>query len=125
VSGKNGKTGYYVVCRKTVKKRMRAKLQAIKAELRKRMHAPLAETGAWLELVVRGYYQYHAVPGNLAGLGLFRHRLLRLWRHVIADVARNVDRTGTGWASTLTAGWPRPTILHPFPQVRFDAQHPR
>ena len=125
VSGKNGKTGYYVVCRKTVKKRMRAKLQAIKAELRKRMHAPLAETGAWLELVVRGYYQYHAVPGNLAGLGLFRHRLLRLWRHVIRRRSQkrrpNWDRLGKYFDRWL----PRPTILHPFPQVRFDAQHPR
>ena len=33
--GKNGKTGYFVVRRKTVKKRMRAKLQALKAELRR------------------------------------------------------------------------------------------
>ena len=125
VSGKNGKTGYYVVCRKTVKKRMRAKLQAIKAELRKRMHAPLAETGAWLELVVRGYYQYHAVPGNLASLGLFRHRLLRLWRHVIRRRSQK-RRPNWDWLGKYFDRWlPRPRILHPFPQVRFDARHPR
>lgn len=43
--GMTRKTGYFVVRRKTVKKRMRAKLQALKEELRKRMHAPIAETG--------------------------------------------------------------------------------
>jgi RNA-directed DNA polymerase len=123
--GKNGKTGYYVVRRKTVKKRMRAKLQALKAELRRRMHEPLAETGKWLQTVVRGYYQYYAVPENLASLGLFRERLLGLWRHVIRRRSQkrppNWDRLGRFFDRWL----PRPCIRHPFPQVRFDARHPR
>jgi RNA-directed DNA polymerase len=123
--GKNGKTGYFVVRRKTVKKRMRAKLQAIKAELRRRMHRPLAETGKWLQKVVRGYYQYFAVPSNKPSLGLFRERLLRLWRLVIRQRSQkrppNWDRLGRLFDRWL----PRPCILHPFPQVRFDARHPR
>jgi len=123
--GKNGKTGYFVVRRKTVKKRMRAKLWALKAELRRRMHDPLAETGKWLQSVVRGFYQYHAVPGNTASLGLFRERLIRLWRHVIRRRSQkrrpNWDRLGRQFDRWL----PRPCILHPFPQVRFDARHPR
>jgi len=98
VCGKNGKTGYFVVRRKTVRKRMRAKLQALKAELRKRMHKPLVETGKWLQSVVRGYYQYHAIPGNSPSLGLFRERLLRHWRHVICRRSQkrrlNWDRLG-------------------------------
>ncbi|MGD0100750.1 MAG: group II intron reverse transcriptase/maturase [Acidobacteriota bacterium] len=123
--GKNGKTGYFVVRRKTVKKRMRAKLQALKAELRRRMHEPLAETGKWLHMVVRGYYQYYAVPDNIASLGLFREKLLGLWRHVIRRRSQkrppNWDRLGRFFDRWL----PRPCILHPFPQVRFDARHPR
>jgi len=43
---------------------MVAKLKAIKAELQRRKHDPTRETGAWLRMVVLGYYQYHAVPGN-------------------------------------------------------------
>jgi len=125
VSGKNGKTGYYVVRRKTVKKRMRAKLQAIKGELRKRMHAPLAETGAWLGSVVRGYYLYHAVPGNLTSLGLFRRRLLRLWRHVIRRRSQKRRRNWNRLGRLFDRWLPRPSILHPFPQVRFDARYPR
>jgi RNA-directed DNA polymerase len=123
--GKNGKTGYFVVRRTTVKKRMRAKLQALKAELRRRMHDPLAETGKWLQSVVSGYYQYHAVPGNTTSLGVFRERLIRLWRHVIRRRSQkrrpNWDRLGRQFDHWL----PRPCILHPFPQVRFDARHPR
>jgi group II intron reverse transcriptase/maturase len=123
--GKNGKTGYFVGRRTTVKKRMRAKLQALKAELRRRMHDPLAETGKWLQSVVRGYYQYHAVPGNTTSLGVFRERLIRLWRHVIRRRSQkrrpNWNRLGRQFDHWL----PRPCILHPFPQVRFDARHPR
>lgn len=123
--GKNGKTGYFVVRRKTVKKRLRAKLQAVKEELRKRMHEPIGETGKWLEKVVRGYYRYHAVPENLASLGLFRERLLRQWRHVIRRRSQkrppNWDRLGRYFDRWL----PRPCVLHPFPHVRFDASHLR
>jgi len=31
----------------------------------------------------RGYYQYHAVPGNSATLGRFRYRLFWLWWEVV------------------------------------------
>jgi hypothetical protein len=44
------------------------------------MHEPVAEVGAWLQKVVTGYYQYHAVPGNLDRLSVFGQRLRRLWR---------------------------------------------
>ena len=123
--GKNGKTGYFVVRRKTVKKRMRAKLQALKQELRRRMHEPPAETGKWLQTVVRGYYQYYAVPGHTDSLGLFRERLLRLWRHVIR---RRSQKRPPNWVrlGRLFNRWlPRPRVIHPYPHVRFDARHPR
>ncbi len=123
--GKNGKTGYFVIRRKTVKKRMRAKLQAIKTELRRRMHEPLAETGKWLQSIVRGYYQYHAIPGNSTSLGLFRERLLRHWRHVIRRRSQKRPPNWTRLGRLFDRWLPHPRILHPFPQARFDARHPR
>ena len=44
------KYGSFVIGRKTIKKRMRAQLQAIKMELRRRLHDPIAKTGAWLKV---------------------------------------------------------------------------
>jgi RNA-directed DNA polymerase len=123
--GKNGKTGYFVVKRKTVKKRMRAKLQALKEELRLRMHEPLAETGKWLKTVVRGYFQYHAIPGNTGSLSRFRERLTRLWWQ---NIRRRSQIRQPNWKQLhpLFIRWlPVPRILHPFPNVRFDAIHPR
>jgi RNA-directed DNA polymerase len=123
--GKNGKTGYFVVRRKTVRKRMRAKLQALKAELRRRMHAPIAETGEWLQSVVRGYYQYHAIPGNIDSLGVFRERLIRMWRHVLRRRSQKRRPNWTCLGRHFARWLAHPRILHPFPEVRFDATHPR
>jgi hypothetical protein len=68
-----GKTrgGAFKVKRQTTSKRMRAKLREIKQQLRRRMHDPAPQTGEWLRLVVQGYFNYQAVPGNLLRLGGF------------------------------------------------------
>jgi len=62
--GQRNRGGAFTVGRITAKKRMVAKLKAIKAELQRRKHHRTSEAGAWLRKVVLGYYQYHAVPGN-------------------------------------------------------------
>ena len=49
------KWGSFVIGRKTIKKRMRTKLKAIKVELRKRMHDPIADTGAWVQQMLQGH----------------------------------------------------------------------
>jgi hypothetical protein len=43
---------------------MRAKLKAIKQELRQRMHQSIPVQGKWLWQVVKGYFNFHAVPTN-------------------------------------------------------------
>ena len=48
ISGKNS-LGRFAVRRKTIRKRIRAKLGRIKPELRKRMHDPLSPTAATRE----------------------------------------------------------------------------
>ena len=123
--GKLRSTGAFTVWRKTAKKRMVAKLQAIKAELRRRMHSPPAQVGEWLQKVTLGYYQYHAVPGNLAQLKVFVARLRRLWRLVLM---RRSQRGYVRWdrLERLFDRWiPLPRVLHPYPMQRFDATHPR
>ena len=123
--GKRRSDGTFIVWRKTAKKRMVAKLRAIKAELVRRKHGPSAQVGEWLKKVVHGYYQYHAVPGNLSQLNIFRHRVRRLWRAVLV---RRSQRAEMNWQrlSRLLERWiPPPRVLHPYPQVRFAVRHPR
>jgi len=58
------RSGKFQLQRKTRADRMRAKLQEIKQKLRRRMHQPIPEQGKWLGRVIRGYFNYHAVPTN-------------------------------------------------------------
>jgi group II intron reverse transcriptase/maturase len=116
--------GHFIVGRRTVAKRMRAKLLSIKRELRRKMHEPVGAVGEWLKRVVDGYYRYHAVPGNLAVLGRFRDRLCMLWRQALCR--RSQRRPSWDRFRPAFNRWiPRPRTLHPYPDVRFDATHPR
>jgi hypothetical protein len=69
ICGTSHKPGYFTVHRKTIGKRMAARLKDIHAELRKRMHEKIRGTLEWLQAVARGYFLYHAIPGNEAGNG--------------------------------------------------------
>jgi len=55
-SGATRKTGRFIVKRKTIRKRLSGKLGALKEELRRRWHQPVAEVGRWLKSVVQGYF---------------------------------------------------------------------
>jgi group II intron reverse transcriptase/maturase len=71
ICGKSRKGGFLLV-RRTMRKRMQAKLKQIRMELWRRMHQSVPEQGKWLASVVRGYFAYHAVPTNSVRLGRFR-----------------------------------------------------
>ena len=111
--------------RKTAKKRLRASLARVKAALRSRMHDPIPEVGEWLRRVVLGYYQYHAIPGNWDALNTFRREVTRFW---LAILRRRGQKRGMSWKafSPIVQRWiPVPVLVHPHPNVRFDAKHPR
>ena len=64
-----GKTrkGRFTVLRQTMRKRLQAKLQEVKAELRRRMHDPSRSKGAYLRSVVLGHVRYYGVPAERPG----------------------------------------------------------
>ena len=94
--GRRHKTDTFTVWRITSKQRMVAKLKTIKVELLRRKHDRISQVGAWLRKVVTGYYQYHAVPGNIDQLRTFRQRVNRLWRNVLV---RRSQRAKKKWES--------------------------
>jgi RNA-directed DNA polymerase len=122
-----GKTrsGKFQIKRKTRGDRMRAKLREIKQALRRCMHRPIPEQGKWLGQVVRGYFNYHAVPTNGQALDVFRHHVTDLWRRTLR---RRSQKDGFTWTrmTQLVNDWlPKPIILHPWPSDRFAVTHPR
>ncbi len=120
VCGKT-KDGRFWLRRITIKKRMRAKLKQVNAELRRRRHWPIPEQGRWLANVLRGHFNYYAVPGNIDSVSAFRDQVRWLWRQALR---RRSQRHRMTWKrySGIAARWlPPARIVHPHPSVRFAA----
>jgi group II intron reverse transcriptase/maturase len=125
ICSRTRKGNRFTVKRKTIAKRLRAKLQVLKAQLRLRMHAKLGDTAHWLRSVVHGYMNYHAVPGNFASVKSFRTHVMRLW---FRTLRRRGDRHRITWDrfGPFANRWlPRARIVHPYPDTRFYAINPR
>jgi group II intron reverse transcriptase/maturase len=117
--------GLFQLKRKSRRDRMRAKLRAIKEELRRRMHEPIPQQGQWLRQVVRGYFAYHAVPTNVASLSAFRNHVVDLWRRALKRRSQKDHTTWDRLARLAADFLPAPRILHPWPDARFAVTHPR
>ena len=103
-------------------KRMRAKLHEVKAECRRRMHLPIPEQAQWLGSVVRGHFNYYAVPGNIEAVEAFRNQATRHWYKALR---RRSQRSRMNWErmNGLAQRWlPPAKITHPWPDARFDAR---
>ena len=124
ICGTNHKTGNFAVHRRTIGKRMAAKLKDIGAKLRQRLHGRVPDTLKWLQQVVRGYFQYHAIPGNWARLSAFRQEVLRLWYQALRRRSQRSRLTWERFSQCLGVLLPPVRILQPYPDVRFDAKHP-
>ena len=125
ICGTNYTTGKFTVHRETIGKRMAAKLKELRAKLRQRMHTSPSETGKWLAQVVRGYFQYHAIPGNWDRLKAYRYDVLRMW---FQTLRRRSQRSRLSWdrfREGLGSLLPPVQILQPYPSERFDAQYPQ
>ena len=119
--------GTFTIKRKSIAKRMRAKLQEIKMQLKRRMHGAVTEVGRWLRSVVRGWFNYHAVPGNIDCLDAIPHP----GRNVSGVASFGGEaRKDAVWTweriRRLTRRWlPKAQILHPYPDQRLIVNNPR
>jgi group II intron reverse transcriptase/maturase len=111
--------------RKTVRKRLRAKRQAVKAALRRRRHDPLAQQLVWRRGVVRGYFNYHAIPGNRPALETFRRETVRSWLQALRRRSQRARLSWDRFGPLTDRCIPRPQILHPHANDRFYAKHPK
>jgi hypothetical protein len=110
--------GRFIVLRRTMANRMRAKLRSLKEELRRRMHQGINATGHWLQSVLRGHVQYFGVPRNSQSLWAFRAHLTRLWKQALN---RRSQRRSVTWErmSRIAKRWLNyPRIVHPYPEER-------
>ncbi len=114
-----------MVKRQTARKKMRAKLQEIGHEIRKRMHDPVHITGTWLAQVLRGHYQYYGVPFNSSMMSAFRYHVTRRWKRTLARRSQKAKDNWTRMSYLAKRYLPQPRICHPYQGQRLGVNYPR
>ena len=110
--------GKFTVLRRTMRTRWQAKLKEAYQELRRRMHDPIPEQGAYLRSVVGGHIRYYGVPMNGTSLSAFRNEVGRLWGKVLRRRSEK-HRLTVNRLGRLVRRWLPPVrICHPYPFVR-------
>jgi RNA-directed DNA polymerase len=111
-------TGYFVVKRQTMRKRVRAKLKLIQVGLKRRMHLAIPEQGKWLASILRGHYQYYGVPYNSRSIWGYYYAIQRLWQR---SLMKRSQKGRVRWErmERLSRKWlPSPRICQPYPSQR-------
>jgi RNA-directed DNA polymerase len=118
--------GKFQVVRKTMRKRMQAKLNELKIEFRQRMHQGLQEQGEWVAAVLRGHYQHYGVPLNSHALASFAFRVKRLWYRALRRRSQKAHTLSRAKFQRITARWtPAGSIHHPYPFARLALRYGR
>jgi group II intron reverse transcriptase/maturase len=111
--------GRFKILRLTIKKRLRATLADIREKLKRKRHESIGQVGAWLKRVMRGYFNYHAVPDNLKRLAGFRDEVCRAWRQQLRRRSQKDKMTWARFRRLTKQYLPYPRRVHPYPPERF------
>ena len=115
------RNGKFKIVRVTIRERLTAKLKQIKKALRAGMHESIQVQGRWIAMVMKGYFNYHAIPGNRDALETFRTEVTKMWYKTLL---RRSQRRRINWKQMgkIVKKW-LPTVkkLHPWPEERFAA----
>ena len=72
-----------------------------------------------------GHLAYYAVPGNLKAVSSFVHEVTHLWLRALRRRSQKTRMTWHKFAPLTTRWLPRVRNMHPYPEQRFAAIHPR
>jgi group II intron reverse transcriptase/maturase len=106
--------GYWVIKRKTVRKRLRRFMKEIWTWCRKNRHEPLQEQYRTLGAKLRGHYQYYGIRGNFKMLEAVFEHTERAWRYWLS---RRSHKGHLNWQKFVDSlrhklPLPKPRIIH-------------
>lgn len=111
--------GGFTLRRKTIAKRLRAKIHEIRETLMRCRHRPMPEQGGWLRSVVQGHYNYYGVPGNRKALDSFRTQISHAWIYALRRRSqKGRSLTWKSFQKWMKTWIPTAKIIHPFPNQR-------
>ena len=105
--------GFWVIKRRTARKRFRRTKKAPWRWCRANRHAPLKDQYQMLCLKLRGHFRYYGLQGNLRLLEEVRRSAEKAWRYWLS---RRSSKSAIGWEKFQqlleTYVWPTPRIVH-------------
>jgi RNA-directed DNA polymerase len=110
--------GHFTVLRQTMRQRWQAKLRALKEELRRRLHTPIREQGAYVRSVLLGHFRDYGVPMNGPALCAFRKAVGYLWRTVLRRRSQGNHLPWRRMRRSIARWFPPARVCHPYPLVR-------
>ena len=126
ICAKTKRGNRFTIRRKTIAKRLRAKVKKMKEGIRLRMHDPIPEQGQWLRAVVLGHLNYYAVPGNKQSTDAFRTAAMREWLHALRRRSQKARSLTWERFQRLVRTWlPTSRVRHPYPTQRLRVTNPR
>jgi len=118
ICGKTRK-GHFMVLRKTMRKGLHTKLKEVYDELRRRMHNPAPDQGAYLRSVVAGHTRNYGVPLNGPSVSVFRKEVCRLLLKVLRRRSHKHNLTWERMERLIVRWIPLSRACHLYPLVCF------
>ena len=105
--------GYWVILRRTARKRLRRTKKALWRWCRANRHLPLKDQYRMLCQKLRGHFQYYGIQGNYRLLSEVRHHTEQAWRYWLS---RRSHKSAISWEKfqklKAVFGLPIPKIVH-------------
>ena len=126
ICSRTWKDNRFTIRRKTIAKRLRAKLKGVREEIMRKRHEPVPVLGKWLRSVVRGHLNYFAVPGNKKAIDAFRTEINKAWLFALRRRSQKSRSLTWDRIKRLIKTWiPTAKIQHPYPSQRLCVNYPR
>ena len=117
------RNGEFKLGRKTIRKRLTKQINAVQAELRKRMHDSIGLTLKWLRSVLSGHINYYGVPGNSKSVSLFREEVVKRWFKMLRRRSQRNTITWEKFGPMTRNFLPKVRVVHAYPEMRFRAKY--
>jgi RNA-directed DNA polymerase len=105
--------GYWVIKRKTARKRLRRTKKALGRWCRANRHLPLKDQYRMLCQKLRGHFQYYGIRGNSRKMAEVRHHAEKAWQYWLS---RRSHKRAISWEKfqklKAVFGLPTPKIVH-------------
>jgi RNA-directed DNA polymerase len=112
IAGKS-RNGWYLVIRKTARKRFARSLKAIAQWCKEYRHSPLMWQWQMMCTKLLGHYNYYGVRGNFEAISRFRHEVWKRWLNALRRRSQKVNINKLYLLLNNRFKLPVPKIMHP------------